>query len=134
MRRRVVVTGIGMVTPLGHSPDETWRALQESKSGVDYITLFDASEFPTRIAGEVKNFSIEAFGEKEADWQYTGRNIRFAVAAAKAAMQDAGIKSGRDVAPERFGVYLGAGEGGQDFFNFVDLVGRSTAEDTDNPN
>jgi 3-oxoacyl-[acyl-carrier-protein] synthase II len=133
MRRRVVVTGIGMVTPLGHDPDATWRALQESKSGVDYISLFDASEFPTRIAGEVKNFSIADFGEREADWQYTGRNIRFAVGAAKTAMADAGLRSGTNVIPERFGVYLGAGEGGQDFFNFVDLVGKSTAEDQDHP-
>src|SRR3954471_14829129 len=107
MRRRVVVTGIGMVTPLGHSPDETWRALQESKSGVDYISLFDASEFPTRIAGEVKNFSLAEFGEKESDWQYTGRNVRFAVGAAKTAMKDAGLRSGENVDPERFGVYLG---------------------------
>ena len=133
MRRRVVVTGIGLVTPLGHSPEETWRALQEGKSGVDYISLFDASEFPTRIAGEVKNFSIADFDEKEADWQYTGRNIKFAVGAAKTAMADSGLKSGSNVAPERFGVYLGAGEGGQDFFNFIDLVGKSTAEDTSKP-
>src|SRR5262249_29769689 len=102
MRRRVVVTGIGLVTPLGHSPDETWRALREGKSGVDYISLFDASEFPTRIAGEVKNFSIANFGEQESDWQYTGRNIRFSVAAAKTAMLDSGLKSGLHVAPERF--------------------------------
>ena len=134
MRRRVVVTGIGMVTPLGHNPEETWSALKQSRSGVDYISLFDASEFPTRIAGEVKNFSIAKFGEKESDWQYTGRNIRFSVAAAKTAVEDSGILRGERVDPERIGVYLGAGEGGQDFFNFVDLVGRSTAEDADHPN
>jgi 3-oxoacyl-[acyl-carrier-protein] synthase II len=133
MRRRVVVTGIGMVTPVGHSPEETWSALQDAKSGVDYISLFDASEFPTRIAGEVKNFSLTKFGEKETDWQYTGRNIRFALGAAKTAMQDAGLESGRNVVPERFGIYMGAGEGGQDFFNFVDLVGMSTVSDTSHP-
>ena len=134
MCRRVVVTGMGMVTPLGHTPEETWSALKQSRSGVDYISLFDASEFPTRIAGEVKNFSIAKFGESESDWQYAGRNIRFSVAAAKTAVEDAGLWKDKSLNRERIGVYLGAGEGGQDFFNFVDLVGRSTAEDTDHPN
>lgn len=128
MRRRVVVTGIGMVTPLGLSCEETWKNLQAGKSGIDYISLFDASEFPTKIAGEVHGFSIEDFGEKESDWEYCGRHIRFAVAAARQATKDSGfLGNGHD--PQRTGVYLGAGEGQQDFFNFVNAIARTYKKD-----
>lgn len=124
MKRRVVVTGIGVVSPLGRDPESFWKALQEGKSGVGRITLFDASEFPTRIAGEVKEFDLADFGENAADWTESGRNIHFAVAAAKQAVRDSGIRDS-NYDPERTGVYLGAGEGRQDFFNFVNLIARA---------
>lgn len=121
MRRRVVVTGIGMVTPVGHSPEEFWKSLSAGKSGVGPITLFDASSFPTKIAAEVKNFDIADYGERYSDYQYCGRHTLFAVAAAKQAVADSGIQdSGYD--PDRTGIYLGAGEGRQDFLNFVSII------------
>lgn len=125
MRRRVVVTGIGAVTPLGLDAETFWKNLRAGKSGVGFISLFDASEFPTRIAGEVKDFSLKAFGEDPAAWEDCGRNIWFAVAAAKQAVKDSGYQSAPGHDPERTGVYLGAGEGRQDFFNFVNLLARS---------
>ena len=54
--RRVVITGVGVVSPIGNSKDEFWKALEEGKNGVGYITLFDASDYPVRIAAEVKDF------------------------------------------------------------------------------
>lgn len=124
MRRRVVVTGIGMVAPLGHSADDFWTNLKEGKSGIGPISLFDATSFPTQIAGEVKNFAIEKFGERAADWQYCGRHIQFAVVAGRQAIADSGVKDGR-YDPDRTGVYLGAGEGKLDFNNFVNLIARA---------
>lgn len=125
MRRRVVVTGIGMVAPLGHSPEEVWTNMKAGKSGVDRITLFDASEFPTKIAGEVKDFDLEKFGESESRWEYAGRNIKFALAASLQAVRDSGVRDNGGYDPDRTGIYLGAGEGRMDFFNFVNLIARS---------
>jgi 3-oxoacyl-[acyl-carrier-protein] synthase II len=79
MRRRVVVTGIGMINPMGHDAATVWSGLQEGKSGVARTTLFDASGFPTKIAAEVKNWDITACGESAAVWQNRGRHTRFAI-------------------------------------------------------
>ena len=95
MRRRVVVTGIGCVTPLGADVETMWRRLRAGESGVDYISLFDASEFPTKIAAEVRNWDISQAGEKPEDWKFQGRHTHFAVGAAKQAMADAGLDCGR---------------------------------------
>jgi 3-oxoacyl-[acyl-carrier-protein] synthase II len=120
MRRRVVVTGMGCVTPLGVTVGELWVNLKEGRSGVDYTTLFDASNFPTRISAEVRNWSLADVGEDPAVWEKRGRHTRFAIGAAKQAMDDAGVAGTVD--PERFGVYLGAGEGQQDFYNFSHMM------------
>ena len=64
MRRRVVITGMGVVTPLGTTVSQLWANLKESKSGVDFTTLFDASNFPTRISAEVRNWSLADAGEE----------------------------------------------------------------------
>jgi 3-oxoacyl-[acyl-carrier-protein] synthase II len=117
-----------MVTPLGASAAQTWESLKAGRSGIDRISLFDASEFPTKIAGEVKNFSIAHYGEDEAKWQYAGRNIKFAIAAAKEAVADSGVREHSAYNSMRTGVYLGAGEGGQDFLNFVTLIAKSWEE------
>ena len=127
MRRRVVITGAGMVTPLGHTVEGVWRAMLESKSGVAPITLFDASTFPTKIAAEVKDFDLAQYTEDPDRWEYSGRNTRFAVGAAKMCVEDAGL-AGNGVDPTRFGVYLGSGEGQQDFFRFVNLLARAWKE------
>ncbi len=120
MRRRVVVTGMGCVTPLGTTVPELWANLKECKSGVGYTTLFDASNFPTRISAEVRDWSVAKVGEDEDVWAKRGRHTRFAVGAAKQAVEDSGVQGSVD--PDRFGVYLGAGEGQQDFPNFSRMM------------
>jgi 3-oxoacyl-[acyl-carrier-protein] synthase II len=99
---------------------ELWANLKEGKSGVGYTTLFDASNFPTRIAAEVKNWSLADVGEKAPEWDKRGRHTKFAIGAAKQAMDESGV--GSTVDPDRFGVYLGAGEGQQDFYNFSHMM------------
>jgi 3-oxoacyl-[acyl-carrier-protein] synthase II len=111
---------MGCVTPLGTTVPELWAHLKEGRSGVDYTTLFDASNFPTRISAEVRNWSIAASGEDPATWEKRGRHTRFAIGAARQAMDDAGVAG--TVEPDRFGVYLGAGEGQQDFYNFSHMM------------
>jgi 3-oxoacyl-[acyl-carrier-protein] synthase II len=117
MRRRVVVTGMGCINPLGHDVESMWAAVKEGKSGVGYTTIFDASKFPTKISSEVKNWDITQMGEDAATWKYRARHTKFACGAAKQAIAqsrilDAGLE------PTRIGVYLGCGEGGQDFQAF----------------
>lgn len=120
MKRRVVVTGMGCVTPLGTTVPELWGNLVEGKSGVGMTTLFDATNFPTKISAEVRDWSIASVGEDPAEWEKRGRHTRFAAGAAKQAMTDSGLQG--SVAPERLGVYLGAGEGQQDFDAFSRMM------------
>lgn len=120
MKRRVVVTGVGCVTPLGVSVPQLWSNLMEGKSGVGMTTLFDASNFPTKISAEVRDWSIESEGEDPAEWAKRGRHTRFAAGAAKQAMNDSGLVG--TVEPQRLGVYLGAGEGQQDFDAFSRMM------------
>ena len=110
MGRRVAITGIGLVTPLGIGTRETWQALCAGASGIGEITRFDASGFGSRIAGEVKDFRPEDFlGRKEA--RRTHLFVAFAVAAAKMAMADAGL-SVDGTNSTRIGVIAGCGLGG----------------------
>lgn len=109
MKRRVVVTGLGLVTPIGIGVDPTWKALLSGVSGVGRITHFDPTDYPCQIAAEVKNFDpldyIDAKEIKKMD-----RFIHYAVAAGQIAMDDAGLKCfNGDV---RAGVYVGSGIGG----------------------
>lgn len=121
MRRRVVITGIGCINPMGHSVEQMWTGLKESRSGVAYTTIFDASRFPTKISSEVKNWDLADLGEDPARWKDRGRHTRFAAGAAKQAVASSGIlDSGLD--PTRFGVYLGSGEGNQDFNSFTKMM------------
>ncbi|MCY2983074.1 MAG: beta-ketoacyl-[acyl-carrier-protein] synthase family protein [Planctomycetota bacterium] len=121
MRRRVVVTGIGMVNPLGHDVQTVWSALRESKSGVGQISIFDPTGYPTTIAAEVKDWCISKAGEDAAVWKNRGRHTRFAIGAAKQAMAQSGLLDS-GMAPTRIGVYMGAGEGNQDFPNFTNMM------------
>jgi 3-oxoacyl-[acyl-carrier-protein] synthase II len=125
MRRRVVVTGMGCVTPLGVSPEELWKNLLASKSGVAKTTLFDASNFPTKISAEVRNWSVANDGLDAATWKNRSRHTQFAAGAATQAMRDSGVQDGVD--PTRFGVYLGAGEGQQDFMRFSRMMTLASA-------
>jgi 3-oxoacyl-[acyl-carrier-protein] synthase II len=117
-----------MVTPLGRDLDSTWTALLEGRSGVGHITLFDAETFPTRIAAEVRNFNLADYIDDSTRWTDHCRNSKFAIAAARMAIDDSGIESYDELDRTRFGVYLGSGEGQQDFQRFVDLVYRTTSE------
>jgi 3-oxoacyl-[acyl-carrier-protein] synthase II len=121
MRRRVVITGIGCVNPLGHNVEQMWSALKEGKSGVANTTIFDASRFPTKISAEVKNWEITDEGEDMSRWKDRGRHTRFAAGAAKQAVRASGVLDS-DIDPTRFGVYLGSGEGNQDFNSFTKMM------------
>ena len=102
-RRRVVVTGIGLVTPLGAEIETVWRRLLAGESGVDSITRFDASNFPTKIAAEVRDWDLSDVGENPEDWRHQGLHTHFAVGAAKKAVADSGVLDGR-LDPTRFGL------------------------------
>lgn len=108
--KRVVVTGLGMITPLGIGTEKSWDALVNGESGIDKVTRFDASDFPSRIAGEVKGFEPTDYIEKK-DVKKMDTFIHYAIAASKMAMDDAGLKIDEDNA-ERVGVMVGAGIGG----------------------
>ncbi|MGE3822541.1 MAG: beta-ketoacyl-ACP synthase II [Isosphaeraceae bacterium] len=127
--RRVVVTGMGMVTPVGRDAESTWKALQEGRSGVGPISLFDASSFPTRIAAEVRGFQLSDYLDDAGRWEEYSRNTWFALAAARMAYDASGIGDLASLDRTRFGVYLGSGEGQHDFARFVHLVNRSSPDD-----
>ncbi len=109
-KRRVVVTGIGLVSPLGVGTEATWKGLLAGASGAAPITLFDASQHTTRFACEVKGFDPHAWVEKK-DVKKMDRFIQFAVAAADGALKDCGLAIDAGNA-ERVGVYIGSGIGG----------------------
>lgn len=109
-RRRVVVTGMGAVTPLGLSVEETWQGLIEGRSGVSRITQFDPSPYPSQIMGQVKGFEPADYLEAR-EAKRMSRFSQFAVAAAKMAVEDAGLSIDRSNA-EDAGVVIGTGVGG----------------------
>jgi 3-oxoacyl-[acyl-carrier-protein] synthase II len=109
-RRRVVVTGIGLVTPLGTGIEENWTSLVAGRSGIGAITRFDASVVPARIAGEVRDFDPERFIEHR-DVKKMDVFIQYAVGAAQMAVEDAGLELPLE-RPERTGVIVGVGIGG----------------------
>ncbi len=110
MSRRVVVTGVGMVSPLGIGTEANWEALCAGRSGIATITHFDASQFSARIAGEVKNFDPLQFVDKK-DVKKMDVFIQLAIAAAQFAMDDASLSVTSDVA-DRVGVFIASGIGG----------------------
>jgi 3-oxoacyl-[acyl-carrier-protein] synthase II len=109
-RRRVVVTGIGLVSPLGVGTEATWKSILAGESGIGPITRFDASTYHARIAGEVKGFVAEDWMEKK-DVKKCDTFIHFALAASQMAIADAGLKIDESNA-ERVGVVIGSGIGG----------------------
>lgn len=124
MRRRVVITGMGAVTPLGNSVSELFENQIEGRSGVDYISLFDASGFPTRFAAQVKQFDLGRFVKNPQTWKNSGSNTQFSLGAAKQALEDAGLLDSAKIDRTRIGVYIGSGEGIQDFHHMVSLVAQ----------
>ncbi len=124
MRRRVVVTGMGTITPVGNTVEAMWSVLREGRSGIGQITHFDATNFPTRIAAEVKDFDLARYVDRPERFAYAGRNIHFAIGAAVDAVRDSGVLDS-NLDPAQFGVYLGAGEGQQDFVLFMKLISEA---------
>ena len=123
---RVVITGMGAVTPLANNVRDTWHGLCEGKSGIGPLTLFNAESFPTRIAGEVKKTDFFPRWQKPgARW---GRNSLFALEAAAEAMAEAGLKDHR-LDPARVGIYFGAGDGGFDFEEYASILTDSLEAD-----
>lgn len=105
---RVVITGMGAVTPIGKTVEESWEALKKGENGIDKITHFDISEQKCKMGAEVKDFD---YPDKRAA-RRMDRSSQFAVTAAGEALADSGIKSGENVASERFGIMAGTGIGG----------------------
>ena len=110
MSRRVVVTGVGLLTPLGIGTDASWEAIRAGKSGIARITQFDPAAFSCQIAGEVKGFNPADYIEKK-EIKKMGRFIQFAIAAADFALKSSGLKVTAEN-EERVGVYIGSGIGG----------------------
>lgn len=112
MSKRVVVTGLGCVTPIGIGKDAFWNSLISGVSGADYITKFDTTDYPTKIAAEVKNFNPDEFIDKK-ESKRMDRYTQFAAAAAKMAIEDANLNL-NEINNDQFGVVLGSGIGGMD--------------------
>ncbi|MBV9081255.1 MAG: beta-ketoacyl-ACP synthase II, partial [Acidobacteriaceae bacterium] len=108
--RRVVVTGVGLLSSVGNGTHECWAAVRGGRNGIGPITQFDASDFNCRIAGEVKNFDPLDYVDKK-DVKKMGRFIQFAMAASEFAVKDAQLTT-ETGDPERLGVYIGSGIGG----------------------
>jgi len=109
LTRRVVVTGLGLVTPVGNSVEDTWTALMNGRSGADYIKKFDAEKFPVKFACEVKDFDPLKYVEKK-EARKMGAFIQYAVAASQEAVLDCGLKITDDIA-EQVGTYISSGIG-----------------------
>lgn len=108
---RVVITGMGVVTALGQDLETFWGNLTSGQSGISLIENFDVSEYPTRIAAEVKDFNIEKYVDRK-DSRRMDRFVQFAVAGAINALKDANLNVKEDTDPERVGVSVGSGIGG----------------------
>ncbi len=113
-RRRVVITGIGALTAVGKSVSEMWENLLAGRSGIDYVTLFDASPYPTRIAAEVKDWDPTSYIERK-EARRMARCSQFAVGMAQQALQDAGLSTDGDLG-DRAAVVIGTGLGGFEIY------------------
>ncbi|GIU26975.1 beta-ketoacyl-ACP synthase II [Shewanella schlegeliana] len=109
-KRRVVVTGLGLVSPVGNTVDSSWKALVSGKSGIAPITKFDASEFSTRISGSVKDFDVEQYMPRK-DARKMDLFIQYGMAAGIQAVEDSGLEMDK-LDPARVGTAIGAGMGG----------------------
>ncbi|MFP3919075.1 beta-ketoacyl-ACP synthase II [Lysinibacillus telephonicus] len=114
MKRRVVITGIGAVTPLGNTAEETWQALIAGKSGVGPLTRLDTEKFPAKVAAEVKDFDIEQYVEKK-EARKMDRFTHYALASSIMAVKDANLTITDDIA-HKVGVWIGSGIGGMETF------------------
>ncbi len=111
--KRVVITGMGAITPIGCDVESFWDSLKSGKNGIDYITKFDTSEYRVKLAAELKDFDPLLYMEKS-EVRKSDKFVQYAIAAATQAVNDSGIMENVD--PDRFGVYFGSGTGGFDTF------------------
>lgn len=122
MEQRVVITGVGVISPVGNNINDFWKNLTEGNCGIDTIKGFEDYELPISVAGQVKGFNPEECGLERNDVRRNDLYCQFALAAAYQAMQDSGLKSGENIAPERLGTYIGSGIGGMN--TFVEETGK----------
>lgn len=116
MNKRVVITGMGAITPVGNDVAAFWHALKNGVSGLNFIHGFDDVDLPVRIVAQVKDFEPMKYGLDRGDVRKWDLFCQYAMAAAYQAMQDSGLKSGENIEPHRLGVYVGSGIGGMDVF------------------
>lgn len=126
MKRRVVVTGIGAVTPLGNTVEETWSAVKAGKSGVGPLTRVDAEKFPAKVAAEIKDFDVEQYVERK-EARKMDRFTHYALAAALMAHKDSELEINEENA-HRVGVWIGSGIGGMETYEqqFLTFQERGT--------
>ena len=134
MSERVVITGVGIISPVGHNVETMWKNVLEGNNGADFTTIFDASTFPTQFSAEVKGFKLENFVSKADLHKDANRGSQFAVAATAEACKQAGIDTETDspndgIDRRRMGVYLGAGEGSLDTDSFFKTIVESYSSD-----
>ena len=116
--RRVVITGLGVISPVGNNIADFWNNLTAGYCGIDFIKGFDEYDLPVKVAGQVKDFDPAANGLDAANVRRSDIYCQYAMAAAYQAMMDSGLVSGENIAPERLGTYIGSGIGGlQTFVN-----------------
>ena len=110
MKRRVVVTGMGVITPIGNSVSEIWNNVKKNKNGIEQITYFNTEDFKVKLAAEVKNFNVEDYiGKKDA--KRMDKYTQFAVISSNEAIKDSKLELG-NIDKERVGVVFGSGIGG----------------------
>lgn len=112
MERRVVITGLGTISPIGNTVADFWENLKAGKSGLNFIQGFDDVDLPVRIVAQVKDFDPIAGGLERADLRRMDLYCQYAVVAANQAVKDSGLVSGENIDPDRLGVYVGSGIGG----------------------
>ena len=110
--KRVVITGLGCISPLGNQVETLWDGLLKGRCAIDYIRSLDAADLPVKVAAEVRDFRPEEYGLDRAMIRHNDRYALYALAAAAQAMRDSGLEVGRDVDPSRFGCAVGSGVGG----------------------
>ena len=119
MSQRIVITGMGWITPLGHDLATVWNQLTSAGSGMDRIGHFDATTFPTTFAAEVRDYDYRQYVQHPELHEHVGLNTSYALGAAAQAWKQAGLDGFDGLNPERLGIYLGAGEGTLDFDNYI---------------
>jgi len=132
-RRRVVITGMGTVNPLGHDVESTWSAMLACKSGISATGLFDAGTYPSTFSAQVRDYDMAAQVPQAHRHRHAGRHCTFALGAAVQAWRQSGLERCDRLDRSRLGIYLGSGEGSLDFDNFTSLLvdaWRGTKVDT----